>query len=327
MEILEWLRAIGELADPVLHRIRQLESENVPHRLSQCDPTLWSKNALAGAEIQQRLGWLESPTTSQSLLPPLRAFAGECRADGFTHALLLGMGGSSLAPEVLALAFQKSSAAPGLIFSILDSTDPVEVRAAARRAPIERTLILVASKSGGTVEVSAFLDYFWNRSHRKLGEKTGQQFVAITDPGTSLEVLARQRRFRRIFYGDPKVGGRYSALTSFGLLPAALMGLDVNELLSRAKEMAMRCKPGKPALENPGLTLGALLGQAALLGRDKLTFIADPEIAAFGSWLEQLIAESSGKLGKGIIPVDLEPLMPPSRYGPRPVVRLPATHG
>ncbi len=315
MDSPNWLRAVRELADPLQQRIRQLESENIPRRIAQCDPTLWSQDAHAAVEIQQRLGWLESPTKSQSLLAELIAFAAECRAAGFTHTLLLGMGGSSLAPEVMALTFPKLSTLHALNFSILDSTNPVEVRAAARRAPIQRTLILVASKSGETAEISAFLEYFWSRAHHKMGEKTGQQFVAITDPGTSLEALARQRRFRRIFSGDPTVGGRYSALTVFGLLPAVLIGLDVNKLLCRAQEMAMRCKPDKPAVENPGLVLGALLGQAALLGRNKLTFIADPQIAAFGSWLEQLIAESSGKQGKGIIPIDLEPPLPADRYG------------
>ena len=202
-----------------------------------------------------------------------------------------------------------------ITFAILDSTDPGQVSATARRFPVERTLFIVSSKSGGTAEVNAFLDFFWARARRRLGEKAAQHFIAITDPGTSLDKLATERKFRRIFAGDPNVGGRFSALSLFGLVPAALIGIDVEKFLDRAALLAAQCAKDMPAARNPGLVLGAILGEAALQGRDKLTLITDPPLASFGSWLEQLVAESSGKDGKGIVPVDLEPLAGPNAYG------------
>jgi transaldolase / glucose-6-phosphate isomerase len=202
-----------------------------------------------------------------------------------------------------------------LKLAILDSTDPVQVRAADNLSQIQDTLFIVSSKSGTTAEVNAFLAYFWERAYQTVGNHAGDHFIAITDPGTPFEAIAKERNFRRVFHADPKVGGRYSALTTFGLVPAALLGIDLERLLNSAARMARQTSADTPAGRNPGLVLGAILGEAALQGRDKLTLIADDELRPFGSWLEQLIAESSGKEGKGIVPVDLEPVSDPSDYG------------
>ncbi len=303
---------LGALQAPVAGRVKRLESERAAQRLFEGDPTLWTTDAAGQAEVRIRLGWLDLPRSSRAFLADYLSFKEEVLQAGFTHALLLGMGGSSLAPEVMSLLFGRSNA--GLDLAILDSTDPAQVRAVARRAPVERTLYIVSSKSGSTGEVNAFLDTFWARARKRLGSSVGQHFVAITDPGTALEKLAVERGFRRVFPADAHVGGRYSALTAFGLVPAALLGLDVDKLLARAAWMSGQCSPEHPAARNPGLVLGAILGEAAAQGRDKLTFLADSQWAPLGAWLEQLVAESSGKQGKGILPVDGEPVAGPRAY-------------
>ncbi|PWH15627.1 MAG: transaldolase [Anaerolineae bacterium] len=302
---------LGELAQPLAERVAALEAQNTARRIWQIDPSVWTDDPAGQAEIRIRLGWLSLPETSRPALPEIQEFAAHVHAAGFTHFLLLGMGGSSLAPEVMSLVFDIQHST----FSILDSTDPGQVAETAAKFPLEKTLFLVASKSGGTAEVSAMFDYFWAKATAALGENAGKHFIAITDPGTSLEKLARERGFARIFNADPLVGGRYSALTHFGLVPAALMGIDIEKFLARAGWMSAQCQPDVPAARNPGLVLGALMGQAALQGRDKLTIVTDPGLESIGSWLEQLIAESTGKQGKGIVPVDLEPLGNPSEYG------------
>lgn len=312
---------LGGLAHPLNERVAALEAQNLARRIWEIDPSVWTEDPAGQAEIRIRLGWLSLPETSRAALPEIQKFAQETRAAGLTHFLLLGMGGSSLAPEVMSLVFSASSTGrgaggeDGLHFAILDSTDPGQVAETVARFPLQNTLFIVSSKSGGTAEVSAMFDYFWARAAEAFGEEAGQRFMAITDPGTSLEKLAKERRFRRVFTADPNVGGRYSALAHFGLVPAALMGIDVEQLLARAARMMNECRPEHPAARNPGLVLGALMGQAALAGRDKLTLVADPGLESVGSWLEQLIAESTGKQGKGIVPVDLEPLGAPSAYG------------
>ncbi len=238
------------------------------------------------------------------------------------------MGGSSLAPEVMSLVFAPLRLPPfsgkmggetegggGLTFAILDSTDPGQVLETAAKLPLEKTMFIVASKSGGTAEVNAMFNYFWAQAEKAFSARAGEHFIAITDPGTSLGALANARGFARTFISDPTVGGRYSVLTHFGLVPAALMGLDLDKLLARAAWMADQCARNIPAQRNPGFVLGALMAQAALEGRDKLTILADPGLESIGSWLEQLIAESTGKLGVGVVPVDLEPLAPPAAYG------------
>ncbi|MBN1452175.1 MAG: bifunctional transaldolase/phosoglucose isomerase [Anaerolineales bacterium] len=316
---------LGPLAASVSKRIAQLEKEAVPARLWDGDPSLWTTDPDGQAEIKVRLGWLRLPETSKSLLPQLSDFADQVLYDGFERVLLLGMGGSSLAPEVLSFVFTPADAAEAEgrpCLSILDSTDPAQVAGAAEQFPPENSLYIVSSKSGGTTETLAACDYFW-----ELAGGDGSHFVAITDPGTSLEKLAKERNFRAVFPADPNVGGRYSALTAFGLLPAALLGLDVKRLLSRAAWMMNECfelggvlsssgaSHQKTAARNPGLALGVVLAEAALVGRDKLTILADAPLASLGSWLEQLIAESSGKGSKGIVPVDREPLGAVTDYG------------
>ncbi len=306
-------RELGSLAELALQRVQELQSRQVPKRLFAGDASLWTHDPVGQAEISKRLGWLQLPESSRELIPTLERFSREAMEAGLTHAILLGMGGSSLAPEVLREVYGAPQA--GLELTILDSTDPVQVRATASLAPVEKSLYIVSSKSGGTAEVNAFLDYFWDRAKRKLGTQAGQHFVAITDPGTSLEKLARERSFRQVFLADPMVGGRFSALTAFGLVPAALMGINLGKLLDKAAWMARQCAEEVPAGRNPGLVLGAILGEAALHGKDKLTLVADGLLDSFGAWLEQLIAESSGKMGKGIVPIDGEPFTLHTRYG------------
>lgn len=302
-------RELGSLARHVEKRIKNLQKTHVSERIHQIDPTLWTDDPASQAEIRHRMGWLQSPYDGLKQIQTIRAFIGEIQSAGYSHALILGMGGSSLAPEVLAFTFgiREDIGALGLDLAILDSTDADQVYAAAIRSPIEKTLYIVSSKSGETAEVNAFLDFFWARAVHRLGKNAADHFIAITDPGTSLAHLAEERKFRRVFLADPSVGGRYSALTAFGLVPAAIIGIDPAIFLQHAISMAEQCAQEVPAGRNPGLVLGAVLGEAALQGRDKLTLITDPELSAMGSWLEQLIAESSGKQGKGILPVPLEP--------------------
>jgi transaldolase / glucose-6-phosphate isomerase len=311
------VQSLGPLASECPPLVVDLVSTNSAGRMEQMDPALWTTDPEGQAEIRMRLGWLDLPQSSRSLLPELDTFASEVNSAGFTHALLLGMGGSSLAPEVMSRVLSATGGGQaGLDLAILDSTEPGQVLAVAERSPIEKTLFIVASKSGTTAEVNAFLDYFWAKARAEVGERAGEHFVAITDPGTSLERLAVERAFRKIFNANDKVGGRYSALTAFGLVLGALLGLDPGRLLARAAWMRAQCRSELPAGRNPGLVLGALLGRAAQLGRDKLTILSDPPLAAVGSWLEQLIAESSGKQGVGIIPIDGEALAKPEKYGP-----------
>ena len=236
------------------------------------------------------------------------------RRDGFRHALLLGMGGSSLCPEVWAKTF---GSIPGALeLHVLDSTDPAQVRAVEAQLDLARTLVVVSSKSGSTLEPNIFKAYFFDRVKQTVGaDKAASRFVAITDPGSSLEKDAKAEGFRHIYAGVKSIGGRYSALSNFGLVPAAVMGLDVGRLLDHAAEMLNACAPTAPAADNPGLVLGTILGIAANRGVDKLTIVASPDIYDLGAWLEQLIAESTGKDGKGIIPVDREALGPPEVYG------------
>lgn len=315
---LEAVGQLGPLAEAVADKVKELDKDKAARRIHKHDPELWSRTKKGQKEIENRLGWLKLPESSRKLIPELEAFAEEIRATRYTHALLLGMGGSSLAPEVMSLMFGPSiarSGGGGLDLSILDSTEPTQVVEAVRRSPVEATLYIVSSKSGTTSEVHAFMEYFWGKAYHLMREKAAEHFVAITDPGTPLEKIAKERGFRRIFSADPEVGGRYSALSAFGLVPAAVMGVDIGRLLERAAWMQEQCAASVPAGRNPGLVLGALLGVAAGHGRDKLTFASDPALAPMGSWLEQLIAESSGKQGKGIIPVDGEFLDASRLYG------------
>ncbi len=304
---------LGPLAKPIAARIAQFEADNFLHRFFSMDPTLWTTDPKGQEEVRIRMGWLGLPEASRALLPGMDKLSSEIKSAGYTHALLLGMGGSSLAPEVMSLIFKEQ--VTGLQLSILDSTDPAQVLRAAQKNPVAQTLFIVSSKSGGTAEVTALFDYFWKRANRVLGEEAARHFIAITDPGTELEKLAFDRKFRKIILAEPSVGGRYSALTAFGLVPAALMGLDVAQLLDCAGWMASECSLAQPIGRNPGIVLGTVIGVAALNGKDKLTILADPENAPLGAWLEQLVAESSGKQGKGIVPVSGETPAEPGLYG------------
>jgi transaldolase / glucose-6-phosphate isomerase len=314
------IRELGPLAQSVAARVAKLQEEQIPVRMRSIDASLWTDDPAGRHEIRKRMGWLYLPDKSRKILPEISFFADGILTAGYTHALLLGMGGSSLAPEVMSQMYGPNSEksenySPGLTMTVLDSTDPVQVRAAANMAQVEHSLFIVSSKSGVTAEVDALLAYFWDHAYQAVGNHAGDHFVAITDQGSPLEALAKERDFRQVFNADPKVGGRYSALTAFGLAPAALLGVDISRLLDSAARMARQCSADMPAGRNPGLVLGAVLGEAARQGRDKLTLVADDELLPFGSWLEQLIAESSGKDGTGIIPVDMEPLTEPSLYG------------
>jgi transaldolase/glucose-6-phosphate isomerase len=278
-------------------------------RLWQFDATLWT-----GEDEAKWLGWLGIPDDQIANAGKLTAFAAEVKAGGFSDILLLGMGGSSLCPEVLALTFPQTPGFPRL--HILDSTDPSQIRSVEKKVDLAKTLFIVSSKSGSTLEPNIYKQYFFERVQQTVGaDKAGSRFIAITDPGSKMQLVAERDRFRHIFYGLPSIGGRYSALSNFGMVPAAAMGLDTGRFLRRTKEMVEACKASSPVEQNPGVMLGLILGTAAKLGRDKITLITSPGISDLGAWLEQLIAESTGKLGKGIIPVDREDLGVPDAYG------------
>jgi transaldolase / glucose-6-phosphate isomerase len=277
-------------------------------RLWEGDATLWT-----GADESRWLGWLNVAGEQLGEAEALRDLAQGARADGLEHGLLLGMGGSSLAPEVLADTF--SPANGGMPLCVLDSTVPAQVRAAEASVDLARTLFFVSSKSGSTLEPNVLKKYFFARVRDVLGAETGRRFVAITDPGSALEREAQADGFRTVLHGRETIGGRYSALSNFGMAPGAFAGVDVVELLQRARRAAEACRPETPVEANPGMLLGAVIGVCARAGRDKLTLVTSPAIADFGAWLEQLLAESTGKDGKGVIPVDAEPLGAPERYG------------
>ncbi len=306
--------ALGRRLGPAVEaRLAGLDADHLTARLWAHDPTLWSSVPSRHPGILNRLGWLDAPEAMAARIAEFRAFAEGVLADGFTHALLLGMGGSSLAPEVMRLTL---GVRPGALeLTVLDDTSPGAVGEALRAHDPMRTLILVSSKSGSTIEVVSFERCFndWQREAR--GEGAGRAFAAITDPGTRLEALARHRGYREIFNGQPDIGGRYSAISPFGLVPAALLGADLDLLIGGARAELDALRAGRPAREVPGVRLGAALGESALRGRDKLTLVADARWAALGVWIEQLVAESTGKEDRGIVPVVEESLAAPDHYG------------
>ncbi|MGB7928995.1 MAG: bifunctional transaldolase/phosoglucose isomerase [Terriglobales bacterium] len=278
-------------------------------RLWQHDASLWTKD-----DEGNWLGWLGITDDQLAGVGPLKAFANEIKSAGFSDILLLGMGGSSLCPEVLSLTYPQTPGFPRL--HILDSTDPAQIRSVEKKINLAKTLFIVSSKSGSTLEPNIYKQYFFERVQKTIGvDKAGSHFIAITDPGSKMQQVAEHDRFRHVFYGLPSIGGRYSALSNFGIIPAAAMGLDVDKFLKRTKEMVEACKPSARVEQNPGVMLGLIVGTAATHGRDKITLITSPGIADLGAWLEQLIAESTGKVGKGIIPVDREELGAPEVYG------------
>jgi len=276
-------------------------------RLWQKDKSVWT-----GDDENKWLGWLTSAHDAD--IADYEDFAQRVKGQDFSDAVVLGMGGSSLGPEVLAETFPRKSGFPKL--HVLDSTDPAQVRAMEKMIDIRKSLFIVSSKSGGTTEPNAMKDYFFDRVSKAIGaDKAGHRFIAVTDPGSSLEKVAAKQGFARTFHGEPTIGGRYSVLSPFGLVPAAAAGIDVRSLIDHALSMVRSCGADVPPHENPGVQLGLAMGAAGLEGRDKVTILSSPKIADFGAWAEQLIAESTGKEGKGLIPIDGEPLGDVSLYG------------
>ncbi len=303
----------GLPAHPAVQAARErLERLDAGARLWRRDPGLWSDSPAVRAAIASRLGWLEAPRVMRERLEELTAFAASVRADGFTDMVLLGMGGSSLAAEVLARTFPPPPGA--LALTVLDTTDPATIAGALARLKLDRTLVVVSSKSGTTVEMLALARLFRHEMERRVA-RPGAHFVAITDAGTPLERLAAEGGFRRTFLNPPDIGGRFSALSYFGLVTGALGGVDLARLLDRALAMAAACGPDVPVAENPGLLLGAAVGGLARAGRDKVTLVPSPALQSFGAWLEQLLTESTGKQGRGLVVVHDEPPAPPEVYG------------
>ncbi|MBI2889575.1 MAG: bifunctional transaldolase/phosoglucose isomerase [Nitrospirae bacterium] len=299
----------GSLGNVVSAAVDAWAAEGKLKRLWERDATLWT-----GRDESEWLGWLGIVHDQLQRVDELTRFAGELGGEGFGHVVLLGMGGSSLCPEVLKRTFGRIAGHPEL--HVLDSTDPAQVLALERVVDLSRTLFIVSSKSGSTLEPNIFEQYFFERAKQVVGaERAGHRFIAITDPGSRMQKVAEQSRFRRVFHGIPSIGGRFSALSDFGIVPAAVMGLNVRRLLERTADMVRLCSADVLPVDNPGVLLGAVLGAGALQGRDKVTLVASPGVAGLGAWLEQLLAESTGKVGKGLIPVDLEGLGPPEAYG------------
>ena len=303
------------LGSPALKSAFEEELENWRkdgriRRLWAGDKTLWTNT-----DEDKWLGWLNIVEEELADVDRLHSFADEIQKRGFTDVILLGMGGSSLGPEVLAATFGRQLGWPR--FHMLDSTDPAQIRTIERAVDLGKTFFMVSSKSGSTLEPNIFMEYFFERVAALYGkEKTGEHFVAVTDPGSSLERRAKELRFARIFHGVTTIGGRYSVLSKFGLVPAAAMGIDVKRLLKAVQPMELSCGADVPPAENPGVQLGIAMGVASKrFGRDKVTVIASPGIADLGAWLEQLLAESTGKQGRGLIPLAGEPLATPENYG------------
>jgi len=297
------------LAAAVKATAAEWQSGGKIQRLWQRDASLWT-----GDDEAKWLGWLD--ITEDQIAHPieLRNLAKEVWSAGFKDVLLLGMGGSSLCPEVLRMTFGKTAGYPDL--HVLDSTDPAQVKAFENKIDIARSLFIVSSKSGSTLEPNIFKQYFFERAKKAVGEdKAGSHFIAITDPDSKMQKVAEGDRFRHIFFGRPSIGGRYSALSNFGMVPAAVIGIDTKKFLDRTQKMVRACGSSAAVVDNPGAVLGIILGTAAQSGRDKVTIITSPDISDLGAWLEQLLAESTGKVGKGIIPVDREELAAPEVYG------------
>jgi transaldolase/glucose-6-phosphate isomerase len=288
--------------------LKEWHAADKVRRLWDRDGSLWT-----GSDEVDWLGWLDVVEQQLEDRERFQRAAEDVVGANFTHMLLLGMGGSSLCPEVLRMTFGVVEGFPEL--HVLDSTDPAQVKRFEATVDLDRTLFIVSSKSGTTLEPNIFLQYFFDEARKRSGDDAGRQFIAITDPGSKLQALAKRDGFRQVFYGVPSIGGRYSALSDFGMVPASAMGLEVVGLLERAGEMVRACGPAVPAPENPGVVLGTILGVLGRKGRNKVTLVTSPGIWDLGAWLEQLIAESTGKDGLALIPVDGEELAAPEFYG------------
>jgi glucose-6-phosphate isomerase len=295
---------LGDIEQRVGESIDALTARDAVARAFRVDHTVWQDDP---TEVADRLGWLHSPAEMAEVVPELDAFAAKCHTDGLRHAVLMGMGGSSLFPEVMAQTFPVAD--ERLQLHVLDTTDPAAVRRVATTCPPDETLFVAASKSGTTIETTSHLAFFWERIGRP------EHFAVITDPGSQLGDLGRQRGFRAVFENRPDIGGRYSALSYFGLVPAALMGADVAGLLRSAESMLHACGAHVAVRDNAAARLGAVMGAGVKAGRDKLTLVLPEAVETFGLWLEQLIAESTGKHGTGVVPIAGEPLGPPDVYG------------
>jgi transaldolase/glucose-6-phosphate isomerase len=297
------------LSGAVKASLEDWKKSNKVRRLWQRDASVWT-----GADEDKWLGWLTIVDEQLAHIDALKSIAADIRNAKFKHALLLGMGGSSLCPEVLRLTFGKIKGYPEL--HVLDSTDPAQIKAIEKKVDLKSTICIVSSKSGSTLEPNIYKQYFFEQVKKKVGEKeVGNRFIAITDPGSKMQTVAENDKFRKIFFGDPSIGGRYSALSNFGMVPGSIMGIDIPKFLKITAEMVKACGADTAADANPGVILGAILGAGAVNGRDKTTIIASPGIYDLGAWLEQLLAESTGKIGKGIIPIDRETLAKPAVYG------------
>ncbi len=308
--------ALGREAPVIQRLLRILTRQQVIARLWAKDPSLWTRTPAGSAvwrRIRERLGWLEAPQAMQPEAKGLMAFAREVAREGFTHALVIGMGGSSLCPEVCRDTFGVAPGYPAL--RVLRSIHPGEILRIERSLPLRATVFVVASKSGTTLETDCLARYLWARVQALAPRRAGRQFVALTDPGTPLETFASRRRFRKVFATSPEIGGRYGALSWSGLVPAALLGLDLVEYLARAAIVAHQSRPEVSPAKNEAVRLGAILAGLAARGRNKVTFVLPPRLASLGLWLEQLLAESTGKQGRGLVPVVGEPLGRPAEYG------------
>jgi len=297
------------LTGPVQANIDAWRAGDKVRRFWQHDASLWT-----GTDEANWMGWLDVTAEQIAQSDRLRAVVAEVKKENFSDILLLGMGGSSLCPDVLKETFGKIAGFPEL--HVLDSTDPAQVKAFENKINLAKTLFIVSSKSGSTLEPNIFKQYFFERAKQTVGvDRVGSRFIAITDPGSKMQQVAESNRFRHIFFGLASIGGRYSALSNFGVVPGALMGLDMNRFLSRTQEMVQACGASVAVEQNPGAVLGIILGTAARNGRDKVTILTSPGLSALGAWLEQLLAESTGKQGKGIVPVDREQPGAPDVYG------------
>src|SRR5215207_6088838 len=305
--------SLGKHADAVAAAIKEADKGDVMRRIWRKDASLWKEDEAHQKIIKNALGWLTVPDMMIGVEDDLIAFADRIRgARDFKHVMVCGMGGSSLCPEVLRQTCGKQDGYPELL--VLDSTDPDAFSDIAEQIDITKCLFIISSKSGTTTEPLTFYKY-WYDQVGKVKENPGENFVAVTDPGTKMEADAARDKFKRVFLNPADIGGRYSALSYFGMVPAALMGVDIKKLLDRAERVVHACSQVVPAGDNPGARLGAIIGECAKAGRDKLTIVADPRVESFGLWVEQLLAESTGKDGTGIVPVAGEPLGSPSVYG------------
>jgi glucose-6-phosphate isomerase len=302
----------GRYEDKIVNGLKGLYQNNFFERMLQSDPLIWKSDPSHHKEISQRLGWIRAPKESRTRLAEIRDFVAEVKTQKYAFAVLLGMGGSSLAPEVFQTIFGNKPGHPKLV--ILDSTDPRRVADVDRLIKGKKALFIVSSKSGSTIELTSLFKYFFAQAMKTSGDHAGRHFIAITDPGTALERLGNDNRFRHVFTNPPDIGGRFSALTLFGLVPAAIIGVDIDKILQRAEAAADFTLHERDAAKNPASDLGISMAVLAKLGRDKLTFVTTPEWECFGDWAEQLVAESTGKENVGVVPIPREKLLPPAGY-------------